>query len=634
MRVSPVLLVGLTLLIATGPATAREQWEGSLSDEAVERFISAYRDNPGALAERREAMRRISSEQLHRVITSLDTTHFTYLYPVNLRGYRFPDDTGIPLDELSVMAVRGGKLAPVPFQIDEYDKTGLVWIEGQNDAEPEGEIGIFDDFDELVFMFRDGGRESYDPAEHGDIEGRILREIRLDSPRNRPRYAYLVRGNPERSDADYVGADLEQGRIESTVMEMEYNPKNFINVEHAASRIGPYHGENVFDDARVEISTGLLNKNLRVGLDTEDNIRVQPVAIKDGPVRVNMLMKTRIWYLYLPTFFSRQFNLHFYEQAVRVPSRFAIDSVRTLKLFMMFLREPRIEFTMDFHNLEGAEVTFDSVHEEGKAGYVNGEMSDFEQRMREKRLPGDWLFMDSNKGWQLFFSNHLPVERNGLFDAFLEGMEMRMIYEDNRDSERDGERYPGAMPRFGLSSTGLPRTALKLMNTVPKLEFSDMDSLGEGLVALEKAAREDDALADYDAVVNEVLQELYEQERINNVEELADMFLADLDRMNFKGIPREQFNALIRDSIHAAVNHPARVDHGAVLTDMLRLAEQRAIDIRAIRYATMDNTLWFPDWVGPGGPTDFHRQVKNAPEAKIRPWIEPEETDTEMENQG
>ena len=67
------------------------------------------------------------------------------------------------------------------------------------------------------------------------------------------------------------------------------------------------------------------------------------------------------------------------------------------------------------------------------------------------------------------FSNHLPVVENGLFDAFLDGMRMNMVYEDDYESETDWERYPGAAPRLGFSSTGLPHDAIELMNAVPKL---------------------------------------------------------------------------------------------------------------------------------------------------------------------
>lgn len=622
MRCAHAGFMALVVALCANIAMAREKWEGNLPDRYIDRFIEFYQQDPGALGRWAGAMSQISTEQLHRVILSLDTTHFTYLYPVTVRGYRFPELEGTELSRLSVMAVRGGRLIPVPFQFDEYDKTGLVWIEGENKADPEGEPGRLGQFDELVFMYRDAGRSTYDPGTHGAVEGSILREIRLDAPRNNARYLYLVRDNPERSSADYVQVNLDDGRIESTVVEMEYEPDNFIQMKHAASRFGPHQGENIFDATWLNISTGILNKHLRVGLDTENNIKVTPIAVKDGPVRATMLMQARIYYLHLPTFFSRRFNVNIYEQAVRIPSRFAIDSVRTLKLFMLFLREPRIEFTMDFLNLEGAEVTFDSVYENGETGYVDGRMNDFERRMQNTRLPGDWLFMDSNQGWQLFFSNHLPVVPGGLFDSFLEGMEMRMIYEDNRDSEKEYERHPGATPRFGFTSVGLPKTALDLINAVPKLDFSDMDTLGEAIIALEKADREG-KLDDYDAVVNRVLKRLHKADKITSVEQLADAFMADLNRMNFHGIPREQFNRLVRDAILAGVEDHTDVSHGAVLRKMIELAGQRDIDVRRIRYATMDNTLWFPDWVGPGGPEDFHWQVNNAPGATVRPWVAP-----------
>ncbi len=55
-------------------------------------------------------------------------------------------------------------------------------------------------------MFRDGGWDRFDPAQHTLAEGQMLEEIRLDSPRNKPRYLYLVRNNSERSPADYVEA--------------------------------------------------------------------------------------------------------------------------------------------------------------------------------------------------------------------------------------------------------------------------------------------------------------------------------------------------------------------------------------------------------------------------------------------
>ena len=617
------LMACLLAISCTLHAEQRSTWEGNLPESHFETFMEMYKKDPGALGRYPGGLQNISSEQLHRAIIGLDTTHFTYMYPMSIRGYEFPRLKGTPIERLSLMAVKGERLIPIPFQIDEYDRTGLIWIDGHNEAEPEGTPNDFDDFDELVFMFRDGGQTTYDPRTHGNIEGQILKEIRLDSPRNDPRFVYLVLDNPLRSEADYVTADLEKGRLEGTVIELDYDPKNLVNIRHVAPKAGPKHHQNVMDNLYLKISTGILNQNLRVGLDTQNNIRAVPVAIKDGPVRVNMLVKARIWYLYMPTFFSQLFQVNFYEQSFVVPSRFAIDSMRTLKFFVMFLRDPHIELAVDFHNLEGARVTYQAVHEdESSFGKVDGHMSEFETRMNETRLPGDWLYMDSNQGWDMFFSNHMPVVENGLFDSFLEGVEMHMLYQDDNAEVQPYERFPGAKPRIGFTSEGLPRTAIELMGVVPKLNYGKMNSFGDAIVALANPENRK-KFKRYNEVVSTVLQKMQAQGRLESVDQLADAFIADLNRMRFTGIPRDQFNALIRDALKETCKEPTFIDHGAVLEKMVSLSQERGIDIRQLRYATMDNTLWFPDWVGPGGPEDFHWQTVHPPGFTVRPWVAP-----------
>ncbi|MZR63972.1 hypothetical protein [Alcanivorax sp. DP30] len=608
----------IALLISLGsPLQAREIWTDGVPDAYFQHFIDFYKADPSALGRWAPGMRKISSAQLDATIKALDTTQFTYLYPMEMKGFELPGHMGIPIEELSVMAVRAGKFIPIPFQIDEFDKTGLIWIDGENDHPAEGKPGTFDDFDELVFMFRDGGNSRYSPTEHALEAGEILEEIRLDSPRNQPRYIYLVRNNPERSTADYVSADLKAGQIQSTLMHLDYEPDDFTQIQSMAPRLGPHQDKSVFDNIYVNISTGILNQKLRVDLDTRKNIKATPIAVRDGPVRVSMLVKARIWYAYLPTFFSQKFQVDFYEQSVTIPSRFAIGSVKVLKFFLMFLRDPRIHFAIDFHNLDGARVTFQSVYGRQEYGLVDGEMSLFENTMNATRLPGDWLHMDSNQGWEMFFSNHMPVVPNGLFDAFLNGVNMNMFYEDDADSLTDYERFPGATPRLGFQSSGLPRTVINLMGAIPKLDYANMNSLGEAIVALAEAEN-DGAFKKYDAVVSERLAELNAQGRFTTVESLADAFIADLDRMNFSGIPRDTFNRLVHQAIIDTTTRPDQLHHGKVLQRMIALAEEQDLDISRLRYATMDNTLWFPAWVGEGGASDFHWQVSHAPSASLK----------------
>lgn len=603
----------ITLMISLGnPLHAREIWTDGVPDAYFQHFIDFYRADPSAMGRWAPGLTKISTQQLDATLKALDTTHFTYLYPMEMKGFQLPTHLGIPIEELSLMAVRAGKLIPIPFQIDEFDKTGLIWIEGENDHPPEGKPGTFDDFDELVFMFRDGGNTRYSATEHKLTSGEILEEIRLDSPRNDPRYIYLVRNNPERSSADYINADLQAGQVQSTLMNLNYDPKDFTQIESMAPRLGPHKDKSVFDNIYVNISTGILNQNLRVDLDTRKNIKATPIAVKDGPVRASMLVKARIWYAFMPTFFSQKFQVDFYEQSVTIPSRFAIGSVKVLKFFLMFLRDPRIHFAIDFHNLDGARVTFQSIYGQQQYGVVDGKMSAFEKTMNATRLPGDWLHMDSNQGWEMFFSNHMPVVPNGLFDAFLDGVNMNMFYEDDTASLTDYERYPGATPRLGFQSSGLPRTVIDLMGAIPKLDYANMNSLGEAILALAEAEKKG-AFEKYDAVVNERLVALNAEGRFTTVESLADAFIADLDRMNFSGIPRATFNNLVRQAIIDTTTRPDQLHHGKVLQRMVELAKAQNLDITRLRYATMDNTLWFPAWVGEGGASDFHWQVSHAP---------------------
>ena len=609
--------IGLIALFFTlpSPSQAREIWTDGVPDAYFQHFLDFYKADPSALGRWVNSMSKISTAQLDATLEALDTTQFTYLYPMEIKGFELSAHNGIAVDELSLMAVREGKLIPIPFQIDEYDKTGLIWIEGENDNPPEGKPGIFDDFDELAFMFRDGGWERYNPEQHPLEQGTLLEEIRLDSPRNQPRYIYLVRNNPERSRADYVQVDLEKGEISSTLMKLNYDPEDFTQIESMAPRLGPHANKNVFDNIYVNISTGILNQKLRVDLDTRKNIKATPIAVKDGAVRASLLVKARIWYAYLPTFFSQKFQIDFYEQSVTIPSRFAIGSVKVLKFFLLFLREPRIHFAIDFHNLDGARLSFDQVYGDGQYGLVDGKMSAFETTMNATRLPGDWLHMDSNQGWEMFFSNHMPVVPNGLFDAFLNGVTMNMFYEDDTESTTDYERYPGATPRLGFQSEGLPRTVIDLLGAIPKLDYMNMDSLGEAIQALAEA-EEKGAFEKYDKIVNARIRELNEEGRFTTVAAVADGFVADLDRMNFSGIPRDTFNGLVRQSILDSTIAPDQIHHGKVLQRMVALANQQGIDITRLRYATMDNTLWFPAWVGEGGASDFHWQVSHAPSAK------------------
>jgi hypothetical protein len=584
----------------------------------MERFIKAYRDDPAALMQHAPLIRHASVEQMRHTISSLGLTHFTYLYPMVIPGAELESAHDMPLKDLSVMAVRGGKLIPIPFQIDEFNRDGLIWIDGETPGKAAGKEGLLDDYDELVFMYRDGGGERYDASRHSAIKGSVIQEIRLDSDDAAARYVYLVQNDPSRSAANYVDISLEEGRIESTVMRMRFDRRNLLGIDHVESLVGPHAGENVFDNIHISLSTGILSPNLRFSLDTEDNIRVVPRAVARGPVRNTVLLKVRIWYMGMPTIVSQDIHVHFYEQGAVIPIPFAISSIGSLRHFISLLREPRFELNVDFHQLDGANVTFDSVYRPETRGDVDGWMTDFEVGMNYARMPGDWLHLDSQRGWQMFFVNGMPMVEGGLFDQFMEGSELGMVYRDDRELQSRSMRYTGTLPRLGFRLNGMPEPAMDLLAASPKMPRS-VTTLGEAIIWL---SEDPDRLKRYDEAANRMLAQLKARGMISSAEQLAEAFITDMSRMQFSGLPREQLNNLITDAIKTTVTDVGQVRHGEILATMVKLAGQRGIALDQLRHAHINMALWFPDATGSAGPQGFFREISAPPRAIASPATE------------
>src|SRR5699024_5308009 len=98
-------------------------------------------------------------EDMDKVVHGLETNTYTYLAPVIIPAANIPQAQGLANGQLTLMAIKDGKLKEIPFQIDEYDNTGLIWVNDISKNDPEGKPGTFDGFDELIFMYRDAGLE-------------------------------------------------------------------------------------------------------------------------------------------------------------------------------------------------------------------------------------------------------------------------------------------------------------------------------------------------------------------------------------------------------------------------------------------------------------------------------------------
>jgi hypothetical protein len=189
-----------------------------------------------------------------------------------------------PLDEVGVLALRDGALAPIPFQIDERQGRHIA-MPGGDQPSVDHKPGVLDPDDVVVFLPCDTGARATPAALAARVPGlRTWREVQLDDPLDGARaFAYVaVAERPPRSDRSYLtydsGADLV-GTARYQLGMVQALPDYF-----AVSMQGPL-GPNLLDGLRLRAEA-----TLRAGLATfrlnELDARHTLMAWKAGPVRV------------------------------------------------------------------------------------------------------------------------------------------------------------------------------------------------------------------------------------------------------------------------------------------------------------------------------------------------------------
>lgn len=585
-----------------------------ITETEMERMIELYKKDPALVTRYPEIVDRLTPEQFGQIVEGMGTTHFTYLYPMTVRANTILPVLQNKIQDLSLMTVKEGKLEPIPFQFDELDQSGLVWMPEHSKHPIEGKEHYFDESDELLFMFRDAGTVAYDENTMDILEqGKVLQELIVTTQGHDDRYVYLVVGNDRRSDADYVSLDIETGDLETTYLSMSFNPDNFIELGNITAKVGPAKGKNLVDSVHLEVSTGILNKNLRVKFSSGKNIHVKALAVKDGPIRATNLIETKVK-MGLMTVMKDRFNINNYEQAFNMRTRFSGDSYAMAKYASFILKEPEMKFFMDFAGLEGGRISFQSIADAGEYPVIDGSMSELEYAINERRLPGDWLWINSSMGWDLFLSNQLPVVPGGLFDNFLEGMELNLVYQDG-SSDVPGEKYVGG-PRIGVHGRGLPTIALKLMSAlkdVPFDEINTFETMLEAFIELDEKGK----LKKVDKIIRQVLLDLQEKGVITNQQQFADAYIRDVSKIGVKGITRADLNEISHAAIVAA-GPLEDFSMGNIMRNIKTIAVEKGVDISKIQYAPRDNTMYFPDTVGLGGPEAFHQEVSSPPQYRAR----------------
>jgi hypothetical protein len=208
--------------------------------------------------------------------------------PLLLRGYQLPQLLNTTVNRLEVLAIHGGKLRPIPFQVDEVLPNGLFALPYGPLLTAGPAVQILGPNDEMAMMMFDLGERAANPAQ---LPKDAL-EVTVADPLGGPeRYAYIAAvRNPWRSTVRYVDYDPRLERIETDHYELSFRrelPDDF--------RLRDHRGEastNLISGFELRGKVTVLSM-LQFRL-TESDIDSRLLAYSVGPVRVIRRLGHRI----------------------------------------------------------------------------------------------------------------------------------------------------------------------------------------------------------------------------------------------------------------------------------------------------------------------------------------------------
>jgi len=130
-----------------------------------------------------------------------------------LKGAAMPQLLGSPEIHLEALALRGGHLAPIPFQVDEVLPDGRYALTEGPAPLRDDSPGILDRDDEISMMLSDLGDRASPPPD--ELPANALEIQAEDAATHAPRYAYIAAvPSPRMSPVSYVSYDPAGSSVE------------------------------------------------------------------------------------------------------------------------------------------------------------------------------------------------------------------------------------------------------------------------------------------------------------------------------------------------------------------------------------------------------------------------------------
>jgi len=353
--------------------------------------------------------------------------------PVIITGRQAPALLGLKIDTISMARCVGGVLGALTYQIDERNPDGFVLPDNPAPKlKPDEKPGIFDENDEIVFMFRDTGPACEQLPEN--VAGQIL-PLRIDTvifPQ--PRYVYALVDPVRRPPMmPYVTYSAAKDRVTSPAMEVGAMQGNAAMIDHLVfPNLKGRETENVLDRLKVRITSRAVADLVTIRID-EDDLKSTLWGARAGPVRVvrhvNVVLTPVPGFTIPVTMESVQYD-RLWEPRIY----FTLP-----KSLAAFMTSQDMRFIVDFRDLRGMNFVTVVRPEGAMIDGVTGEAE------RDMGLGDERWFFVTGKGlnvlMMMFLSDNLKLKSNGIFI-------------DSREDLTPPEAVPGTLPSAGFHFSG------------------------------------------------------------------------------------------------------------------------------------------------------------------------------------
>jgi hypothetical protein len=261
---------------------------------------------------------------------------------VVLKGAAIPQLVGSPESHLEVLALHDGRLAPIPFQVDEVLPDARYALPDGPEPLSDDSPGILDRDDEIAMMLSDLGDRASPLRE---LPSGALEIETLDAASGARRYAYIAAvPSPRLSRVSYVSYNPTHSRIDGGSYRMTFRGDFPIGLALKDSR--GHLSPSLIEGSQVQVTARVLMLfKLRLNANGVTN---RVLAWRGGPIRLIRRVSHSVKLIFgikSPPVLSEEI---FYRECAE--DSFA---ARVLWLPRLFFSDVRVRTWLDFVGLDG-----------------------------------------------------------------------------------------------------------------------------------------------------------------------------------------------------------------------------------------------------------------------------------------